>query len=63
MYKVLGPLYPLLKRLFPKYITNTEELGQAMINAVLYGAEKQSTILYLTPGVRRETGPGTQQTG
>jgi hypothetical protein len=42
MYKVLKPLYPLLKRLFPKYVTNTEELGQAMINAVLYGAEKQT---------------------
>lgn len=42
MYKVLKPLYPLLKRLFPKYVTNTAEVGQAMINAVLYGAEKQT---------------------
>jgi hypothetical protein len=42
MYKVLKPFYPLLKRLFPKYVTNTEELGQAMINAVLHGAEKQT---------------------
>jgi uncharacterized protein YbjT (DUF2867 family) len=42
MYKVLKPLYPLLKRLFPKYVTNTEEVGQAMINAVLHGAEKQT---------------------
>lgn len=36
------PLYPLLKRLFPKYVTNTEEVSQAMINAVLYGVEKQT---------------------
>jgi hypothetical protein len=31
-----------LKRLFPKYVTNTGEVGQAMINAVLHGAEKQT---------------------
>lgn len=42
MYKVLGPIYPLLKRLFSKYVTNTEEVGQAMINAVLYGADRQT---------------------
>jgi uncharacterized protein YbjT (DUF2867 family) len=42
MYKVLRPLYPLLRRLFPKYVTNTAEVGQAMIHAVLYGAEKQT---------------------
>ena len=42
MYKVLGPIYPLLKRLFPKYVTNTEEVGQAMINAVLHGADRQT---------------------
>ena len=40
-YKILGPLYPLWKRLFPKYVTTTEEVGLAMINSVLYGAEKQ----------------------
>ena len=42
MYKILGPFYPLWKALFPKYVTNTVELGQAMINAVLYGSDKQT---------------------
>ena len=42
MYKILGPFYPLWRRLFPKYVTTTEEVGQAMINAVLYGAAKQT---------------------
>jgi N-acetyl-gamma-glutamylphosphate reductase len=30
------------KFLFPKYVTTTEEVGQAMINAILYGSEKQT---------------------
>ncbi len=42
MYRVLGPFYPLLRLLFRKYVTNTEEVGQAMINAVLHGAGKQT---------------------
>ena len=42
MYKILGPFYPLWRRLFPKYVTTTEEVGQAMINAVFYGAAKQT---------------------
>lgn len=42
MYKYLGPLYPVWRFLFPKGVTNTEEVGKAMINAVLYGYEKQT---------------------
>ncbi|MGB2959680.1 MAG: NAD-dependent epimerase/dehydratase family protein [Bacteroidota bacterium] len=42
LYKIVGPLYPLWKLLFPKYVMTTEEVGQSMINAVLYGAEKQT---------------------
>ncbi len=42
MYKVLRPIYPLLKLFFPKYVTNTGELGQAMINAVLYGSARKT---------------------
>lgn len=41
IYKVLAPLYPLLKILFPKYIITLEEIGKAMINVVLKGAEKK----------------------
>lgn len=40
-YKIFSPLYPLWKKLFPKYVTTTEEVGLAMINAVLYGTDKQ----------------------
>jgi hypothetical protein len=40
-YKIARPLYPLLKR-FPKFVTNTEEVGQAMIKVVLHGADKQT---------------------
>jgi len=30
-YSVLGPLYPLLKRLAPRHVTTTENVGRAMI--------------------------------
>jgi uncharacterized protein YbjT (DUF2867 family) len=39
-YAVLGPLLPLLKRLFPKYVTTTEKLGRAMLIAAKRGAPK-----------------------
>ena len=41
LYIITAPFYPLLRFLFPRYISNTEEVGQAMINAVLYGADRQ----------------------
>jgi len=41
IYKVLAPLYPLWKILFPKYIITLEEIGKAMINVVLKGSEKK----------------------
>lgn len=37
IYKVLAPFYPILKSLFPRYVISLEELGNAMINAVLHG--------------------------
>ncbi|MGO8790902.1 MAG: NAD-dependent epimerase/dehydratase family protein [Terriglobia bacterium] len=39
-YAVLGPILPLLKRLFPKYVTTTENLGRAMLVAAKRGAPK-----------------------
>ena len=39
-YAVLGPILPLLKRLFPKYVTTTEKLGRAMLTAAKRGAPK-----------------------
>ncbi|MEE9462584.1 MAG: hypothetical protein V3V53_12175 [Bacteroidales bacterium] len=41
-YKIFAPVYPVLRFLFPKTVTNTEEVGRAMINAVLVGADKQT---------------------
>ena len=40
IYKFIAPLYPLLKRLFPKYVISLEETGQAMIKATLFGYNK-----------------------
>ena len=39
-YAVLGPLLPLLKRLFPNSVTTTEKLGRAMLIAAKRGAPK-----------------------
>ena len=41
IYKVLAPLYPVLEKLFPKYVITLEEIGKAMINLVLKESEKK----------------------
>ena len=40
-YAVMGPLYPIWKRLLPKYVTTTECVGHAMLNVVRHGAPKR----------------------
>ena len=40
LYAMLEPIYPLLRRLAPKYVTTTENMGRAMINVVEHGAPK-----------------------
>jgi hypothetical protein len=40
LYRVLGPFLPLLKAVWPDSLTTTEQLGKAMIHAVLQGAPK-----------------------
>jgi len=40
LYTVLGPLYPVLDKLAPAYVTTTEKLGLAMIRAARDGAPK-----------------------
>lgn len=40
-YVVVGPLYPLLRRLFPASVTTTERIGQAMINVAERGAPER----------------------
>lgn len=41
LYAVMGPLYPLWKRLLPKYVTTTECVGRAMLNVARRGAPKR----------------------
>ncbi len=43
MYTILAPLYPLLRRLFPKYVTTTEHVALAMIQVAAAG-HPQSVI-------------------
>lgn len=40
LYAVVGPLYPVWKVLFPGYVTTTEKVGRAMLQAVRRGAPK-----------------------
>lgn len=41
MYTLFGPLYPLWRALFPKYVTTTEILAKAMITVARRGAPKK----------------------
>jgi hypothetical protein len=41
LYAVMRPLYPIWKRLLPKYVTTTECVGRAMLNVVRHGAPKR----------------------
>ena len=36
MTKLTRPFYPVLYKLFPSFVTNSEEFGRAMINAALF---------------------------
>jgi hypothetical protein len=38
LYAVVGPLTPLLRALFPRHITTTEEVGRAMLRVARDGA-------------------------
>jgi uncharacterized protein YbjT (DUF2867 family) len=38
IYTVSGPLFPVVKRLFPRYVTTTQQLGRAMIEIARNGA-------------------------
>jgi uncharacterized protein YbjT (DUF2867 family) len=40
LYAIMGPLYPLWKRLLPNYVTTTECVGRAMLNVARRGAPK-----------------------
>jgi hypothetical protein len=40
LYALLGPLFPVLRALFPKSVTTTEEMGRAMLEGAKHGAPK-----------------------
>jgi|SRR5579862_5447162 len=40
-YAVMGPLYPIWKLLFPKYVTTTECVGRAMLKVARLGSSKR----------------------
>jgi uncharacterized protein YbjT (DUF2867 family) len=41
VYAIVGPLYPVWKALFPKYVTTTAQVGRAMIHVARQGAPKR----------------------
>jgi hypothetical protein len=41
LYDVMGPFYPILRRLFPRYVTTTANIGRAMIEAGSVGYSKR----------------------
>lgn len=41
LYDVLGPLYPIIRRLFPRYVTTTVNMGRAMIQVAAVGSTKR----------------------
>ena len=41
MYTMIGPLYPLLKRIFPRLLTTSQVLGRAMIRIAVSGYPKE----------------------
>jgi uncharacterized protein YbjT (DUF2867 family) len=50
LYAATRPLWPLLRRLAPDYVTTTERVGQAMINVAAGGAPKR---IIETPDINR----------
>ena len=41
LYDVMGPFYPVLRRLLPGYVTTTVNIGRAMIYVAATGCSKQ----------------------
>ena len=41
IYKVLGPLYPILRRFFPRSVTTSENVSRAMIEVAANGFERR----------------------
>ncbi|MFB6827495.1 NAD-dependent epimerase/dehydratase family protein [Streptomyces hydrogenans] len=41
LYRIVTPLYPLLRRLIPRYVTTSLQLGQAMLQATRHGSPRR----------------------
>ena len=41
LYDVIEPFYPIVRRLFPKYVTTTTNIGRAMIHVAVSGWSRQ----------------------
>jgi uncharacterized protein YbjT (DUF2867 family) len=41
VYAVIGPLYPALRRIAPRFVTTTADIGRAMIRVAAEGSPKQ----------------------
>jgi uncharacterized protein YbjT (DUF2867 family) len=41
LYSIVGGLYPVLRAVFPKYVTTSEQLGRAMICVAKHGVPKR----------------------
>jgi hypothetical protein len=41
LYSVVGPFYPLWKKIAPRLVTTTEQVGRAMIKVAKQGASKK----------------------
>jgi uncharacterized protein YbjT (DUF2867 family) len=57
LYEVIGPFYPVLRRLFPRYVTTTENIGRAMIQVAAMGYSKP---ILLSPDINRLSGTSRQ---
>jgi uncharacterized protein YbjT (DUF2867 family) len=40
LYAIVGPLFPVLRALFPRQVTTSEAMGRAMLNVARHGAPK-----------------------
>lgn len=40
LYRLIGPLYPVLQRFMPQYVTTTDQLAQAMLRVAQHGASQ-----------------------
>jgi uncharacterized protein YbjT (DUF2867 family) len=55
VYDIIGPLYPVIRRLFPRHVTTTVNVGRAMIEVAAAGAPQQ---ILVSDDINRLAGAG-----